>query len=272
MPSRTTWSGALHLSYRLLPSPTPHLQTFLSAAEGTPKQTVLQNLPFSANRSLGTAPDSKRYREPKQLYETAGYLYEDNGLVRFTQLGNALKTFLPILNSANYIILARHAALAMTACQLRNPTGAGMKYDPTVQVFPFQFIWRAMLRLDLRLSSDELNRAIFAVTNESELDIAIDNIRRARAGGGLSVLGPETITGSGKNDRIIPMMSVAAFGWTLILDKADSPVPGHYHVRPECVRLLETAAIVRMPHNEFPSVKAYLDRISEAACLPKDLR
>ena len=93
-----------------------------------------------------------------------GLLFEaDDGRVRLTDLGEATRRWLPILTPKNAILLARHAAYALSACQLVNPTGAGGRYDADLRVFPFQFIWRAMLALGGRISSDELNRAMFKV-------------------------------------------------------------------------------------------------------------
>ena len=269
----TEWSGGLHLSYRLIPI-ADHLKTFLSAEHGAPWQEIHAALPYDPERASAgkTAPDPRRYRDAKQLYETAGFLYEDEGRVWFTELGAALKRFLPRISKANTILVARHAALALAACQLRNPTDAGSKYDPSVRVFPFRAIWAAMLDLGLVLSSDELNRAIFKVTDDDSLARAIRAIDEARRSGRIDDLGQETIQGKGKNDRIIPFMSLASFGWTLIMDKRESPAEGYYHVRPEFAPILEVALATPARHREFPSVRAYAEYLGEAACLPKDVR
>jgi hypothetical protein len=268
----TEWSGGLHLSYRLIPV-SDHLKTFLSVGDGAPWQEIHAALPYDSERaSAGETPDPRRYRDAKQLYETAGLLYQDEGRVWFTQLGSGLKRFLPLLSKANAILVARHAALALAACQLRNPTDAGSKYDPSVRVFPFRAIWAAMLDLGLVLSSDELNRALFKVTDDDSLARAIRAIDEARRSGRIEDLGPEVVQGKAKNDRIIPWMSLASFGWTLITDKRESPVEGYYHVRPEFAPVLEAALAAPARHREFPSAKAYAEYLGEAACLPKDVR
>lgn len=273
MPPLTEWSGGLHLSYRLVPV-SDHLRTFLSAENGAPWQDVHAALPYDSERASPpeTAPDPRRYRDAKQLYETAGFLYQDEGRVWFTDLGAALKRFLPRLSKTNAILVARHAALALAACQLRNPTDAGTKYDPSVRVFPFRAIWTAMLDLGLILSSDELNRALFKVTDDDSLARAIRAIHEARRSGRIDDLGSETIQGKGKNDRIIPWMSLASFGWTLIMDKRESPAEGYYHVRPEFITILEGALAAPARHREFSSVRAYAEYLGEAASLPKDVR
>src|SRR5205823_5166130 len=74
MAPRTEWSGGLHLSYRLIPGVSDHLKTFLSAENGTPWQEIHAALPYDSERAgAGAAPDPRRYRDPKQLYETAGF-------------------------------------------------------------------------------------------------------------------------------------------------------------------------------------------------------
>lgn len=271
MPPLTTWSGSLHLSYRLLPL-SGHLKAFMESNDGDAWGDVFARMPFAGTRSESAEPDPRRYRDAKQLYETAGYLHQDNDRIWFTELGANVKRFLPFLNPANFIILARHAALALAASQLRNSTEAGQKYDPIMRVFPNKFIWQAMLDVDLRVSSDELNRAIFRTRNENDLREAIEKIRTYRSSGDVNGLGAETITGHGKNDRIIPIVSIAGFGWTLIMDKDESPISGHYHIRPGCEKLIEAAVAVDWPHLEFDTVQDYMNRISQAACLPKDLR
>ncbi len=270
-PLLTTWSGSLHLSYRLLPV-SAHLVAFLDSPHGSPWEAVFERMPFDRARSEHEEADPRRYRDAKQLYETCGLLFQADGCVWFTEFGLAVKRFRPMLNEANRILLARHAALALSACQLRNPTEAGQKYDPSMQVFPNKYIWRAMLELGGRVSSDELNRAVFRVRNEAELEEAIGRIRHFRANGNAGDLGAETISGSRKNDRIIPVVSVAGFGWSLIMDKEESLTPGYYHVRPGYERLLEAAIAIPWPHEEFGSVEGYMKRISEAAFLPRDLR
>lgn len=273
MPPLTTWSGALHLSYRLVP-PSEHLQAFLAADNGDAWEKIHAALPYDPQRGPGGAPtpDTRRYRDAKQLYETAGFLYQEEGRVWFTELGLALKRFLPHVTPANVVLIARHAALTLAACQLRNPTDAGSKYHTSMRVFPFRFIWMAMLDLGLRISSDELNRAVFRVTDEDSLYPAIRKINAFRRSRALEELGDEIITGEGKNDRIIPWISMASFGWTLLMDKRESPVEGHYFVRGNCVRLLEAAVRTPVRHRDFPSVGAYAEYLSESACLPRDLR
>lgn len=232
-------------------------------------------LPYDRKRARNTkstAPDAKRYRDAKQVYQTVGLLYEDTGKIHITDLGRATLRWLSIITAKNRVILARHAAYALAACQLRNPTGAGEKYAVKVAVFPFSFIWRAMLALDHRISSDELNRAIFKVTNGEELMKAIENIRIARDNGDTRRLGRETITGEKKNDRIIPWLSLASFGWTLFPEKQRGEAGSYYELDPTTLPIIRDAAQVQHRVRHFGSVMEYVEHISNCAALPQDLR
>lgn len=183
--SELTWSGSLHQTFRLLPRDrqSGNLKPFLEA-EGLSPTDLLEKLPYDRARAKDQtkdAPDAKRYRDGKQVYQTVGLLYEDDGVVHVTDLGVATRRWLDIVTPKNRVILARHAAYALAACQLRNPTGAGKKYAETVDVFPFAFIWRAMLALDWRINSDELNRGLFKVRNADQLQQVGDQLAGCEA-------------------------------------------------------------------------------------------
>lgn len=218
-------------------------------------------------------PDAKRYRDPKQVYQTVGLLYEGNdGRIHVTDLGIATRRWLEILTGKNRVILARHAAYALSACQLRNPTGAGQRFHLSMEVFPFAFIWRAMLALGGRISSDELNRALFKVRNEDELLSAIERIAEARHAKDITSLGNEVITGQAKNDRIIPWMALASFGWVLFPDKRGHEESGYYELVEDTLDILRQASRMKRKHREFVSAAEYVEHVSRCAALPKDLR
>ncbi|MFO0829070.1 MAG: hypothetical protein U0572_13105 [Phycisphaerales bacterium] len=271
-----TWSGALHKSFRLLPTtnfPNDELRAFLVGGSGTPAAEVLAALPFDtsrSNRDGAERPDPKRYRDAKQVFEASGLLWEaEDETIQLTALGDAVRRFLPLANERNVGLIARHAAMGLSFAQLRNPTGAGRRYHPSMTVFPFRFIWQAMLSLDGKINSDELNRAIFRVHNAAALPAAIDSIRRYRRTEDLTALGDETISGDAKNDRLIPVISLASFGWTLMNQKNKA---GYYTIKDGCSRLLEVAVSLPARHREFRSVRDYVDAIASSACLPRDLR
>jgi hypothetical protein len=269
------WGGSLHLTLRLLPEFNPRLKVFLES-DGATQEQVLQRLPYESRRaqSGGTgAPDARRYRDGRHVYQMAGLLYEDaNHHIRVTELGQATSRWLGLLTRKNAPVLGRHAAYALAACQLRNPSRSGRDYAPDVNVFPFAFIWRAMLQLDDRIDSDELNRAIFRTTDAQSLDEAIEKIRRRRRDSlPTESLGDETISGQAKNDRIIPWIALASFGWLLIEDKDEAG--GHwYRIRAATRDVLREASQLKNKHREFESVASYVTHVSDAACLPLDVR
>ena len=129
-----------------------------------------------------------------------------------------------------------------------------------------------MLSLDCRISSDELNRAIFTVTDEDDLGEAIERIRHARTVGNPSILGDEVISGTSKNDRIIPWMSLASFGWTLFSDKRAATASNYYEIPASTHHILSQAARITHRHRSFSNVEEYVTHISRAAALPMDLR
>jgi len=274
MVGQLEWGGSLHQTFRLLPTASPNLPAFLGSDGCTPDE-VLQRLPYDAARSRGgtsTTPDRKRYRDGRHVYQTVGLLYEDGERLRVTELGKATARWVGNLTPVNSVVLGRHAAYGLSACQLRNPTVAGRKYNGAVEVFPFAYIWRAMIALDSRISSAELNRVVFRVTNESDLNDAIAKIRDWRESGeSEDSLGPETITEKAKNDRIIAWMALASFGWLLIADKRET-AQAWYRIRGRAVELLREASQIKRVHRDFTSVPEYINHISNAACLPKDVR
>ena len=277
---RVTWEGSLHQSFRLMPttSPTrartPSLEVFLTAG-GQTQDEVLARLPYESARSSSESggPDARRYRDAKHIYQTLGLVYEaTDGRIVVTALGRAVLRWLDRLTLANAPVLGRHAAAAIAGCQLRNPSRAGSDYEPSVEVFPYGFLWRAMLGLGGRINSDEMNRALFRVTNERELSSCIALIAESRQSGDVESLGDETITGDRKNDRIIPWVAVGSFGWTLIADKSEDEERKWYRVRPNCLGLLREAARVRHKHRDFVSVADYVEHLARLAAVPPDVR
>jgi hypothetical protein len=273
MANERVWGGSLHQTFRLFPTASANLLAFITSEGATPDH-VLQRLPYEAARSRapGARPDPRRYRDGRHVYQSVGLIFEADNRLRVTELGKATSRWANHLSEANSVVLGRHAAYALTACQLRNPSRPGLAYADDVEVFPFTFIWRAMLALDNRISSAELNRAIFHVTNHEELMGAIDRIRRCRDGG-LSddELGPETMMGEARNDRIIPWMALASFGWLLIADKREAG-GNWYVIRPRAVQLLYEAAQMKRIHRNYSSMQEYVGHISATGCLPKDVR
>lgn len=270
------WGGSLHQTFRLMPEVTPSLPVFLNS-DGLAPDAVLSQLPYAVARAGGRGtgqPDPKRYRDNRQVFQTVGLVAEHEGTLRVTEFGHATRRWLGLLTPGNAAVLGRHAAYGLAACQLRNPSRAGQAYASHVQVFPFSFIWRAMLALDNRISSAELNRALFRVTDEASLVESIQRIRDARTLEPIEaqeLLGKETITGSAKNDRIISWVALASLGWLLIADKRETGSEW-YSVRPSCLPIVREASQIRHRHIDFESMLGYVSHVSECASLPKDVR
>ncbi|WP_411838907.1 hypothetical protein [Paracoccus sp. ME4] len=267
------WSGSLHQTFRLLPqeNQSANIRPFLEADGLTPGD-LLSRLPYDRARARDqtkNSPDPKRYRDGRQVYQTVGLLYEEEGTIHVTDLGIATRRWLDIVTPKNRVLLARHAAYGLAACQLRNPSGSGRKYSDSVKVFPFSFIWRSMLALDGKISSDELNRGLFKVRNPDELTDCIERIRQARERNDLTILGDETISDTRKNDRIIPWISLASFGWILFPDKGNE---AYYQLDSSTVDVVREASRIQHSHRDFRSVRDYIEHISRCAALPKDMR
>lgn len=279
--TETTWGGSLHSTLRILP-PAPYLVPYLSC-EGRTRGEVLAQLPFDVARSndpTKTRPDDKRRREVQHMCEWTGLAFDDEDeLLRVTDLGAAVLRWAtvpdggdrPLIHDGNALILGRHAAYALAACQLRNPTGAGQKYDPSMVVFPFAFIWRVMLASDNRLSSDELNRAVLRIRNEDDVDECARLIAESRDAGTTEMLGAETLGESASNDRLIAWMALASFGWVLLRDKRETKTP-FYTIRPGAEEILRSAVSIPYRHGTFESKRGYVSFISDMAALPRDLR
>lgn len=268
-----TWSGALHLSVRVASTPSPWLRVILES-DGLNESEILSQLPFQAARSQSGSglPDSRRYRDVRQVAQTMGLAYEGPaGRVIVTDFGHATARWLPEIRPSNAPALGRHAACALAACQLRNPMRTRAQYGPEVQANPFAYLWRAMLRLEDVISSEELNRGLFYATDEDTLTDAIDRIKRSRDDPMSGALQPEVETGARKNDRIIPIIAAASFGYCFMQDKRETG-GDYYRLRPETKRVVESAAMAQYPFREFSKVAEYVEYISTMAALPKDIR
>lgn len=272
----TVWSTGFHSSFAAVPTGRPidtNVELFLNG-EGRSDTQLLGEWPYSAARgTIGGTPDPKRYRDMRQLLRTIGLIYDQDvdgeTVVRVTDFGRAFARWRPTLTPNNVRIIARHASLALSACQLRNPTGDGSRYDAVMEVFPCQFIWKAMLALDGRITSDELNREIYRTKNQHDLAASIQRIRKARLLGDPSILGEEVTSRPDKNDRILVWMGWASFGWSLISDKRNSPDGQSYTIRDKwALRTLQFAAQIKHRHREFTSVAEYVEYLSRCAAIP----
>jgi hypothetical protein len=271
MSDERIWSTSLRQTFRLLPAASDSLRVFLQSS-GQHRDDVLRALPYELARARGGGtggPDPKRYRDNRQVFRSVGLVYEEDEHLYVTPLGEATLWWLDNLSERNVPVLARYASYALSAWQLRNPSREGQQYAPEVKVFPYTTIWRVMLLAGGRINSDELARVVLKITQESEVEPAAALILDARRQGNSALMG-ERVTDD--NDRIIPWMSLASFGWTLFRDKSDGDHPGFYEIPDSTLRIVERAAEIQRPHLEFGGEISYLKHIARAASVPTDHR
>lgn len=274
------WSTSFHESFSVVPSGKPsdaQVDWFLGS-EGRREAEVLAGWPKGRLKAHieGEVPkpaDPKQFRNMSQLLRNIGLAYTDTsgteGVVRVTRLGQELLWWRQDgLNIQNVRIIARFASRAIAAAQLKNPTREAKAYSADLTVFPFQFIWRAMLALDNRISLTELDRAILTVKNEEDLNQAVEKIRRYRLSNELTDLG-ET-NANGDDEGVAAWMCWASFGWSLIPRRKPG---GDYHI-PEGwpLRIIREAATIQQRHRQFGSDREYVEYLSACAGLPPDLR
>lgn len=268
---RLTWNPSLRSSWRFFGAPSQHLTVFLNS-DGKTQDQILESLPQSRERSRspGLVPDSKRYRDPRLIYELAGLVWEDRKtqVLHLTDFGRSARFWAGKIDANNLHVFGKHAILALNAMQLRNPTREGQQYSDDNRSFPARFIWKAMLQLGGRLSSEEINRGIMKTKSEEDLEEVISRIKYSRNTQKSESIGDPVIpSGPGQNDRIIPWISLASFGFTFILDKRES-VSGDYEIRPGCLDMMNYACAYRPAFKEFEDVEKYVQHLSSAARLP----
>jgi DNA (cytosine-5)-methyltransferase 1 len=277
---QTVWGLSFKGTFSIFPEHSPTLKQFLESEGRTDKEIIklLSGSNGKGRRTGRKATNSISYHDIIGIYRAVGLLYEkkdSEGLRRLhvTPLGHYVRGWLGTLNKNNRDLFGQYLAAALAACQLHNPAHVH-DYDESMKVFPFAFIWRAMLALEGRISAKELVGAIFKVRNEDELDDAIKKIAEARRKNDFSVLGKPV-----KIDELIinTWMAMASFGWILIADRPNSKMDDYWEIHEKLMDVLETAASVKHRHREFNSsdenaIDKYMAHISHAAVLPKDLR
>jgi DNA (cytosine-5)-methyltransferase 1 len=277
---QTVWDLSFKGTFNLFPEQSPTLRQFLEADGKTDKEVIklLSAMNGKGGRRDHTVRKSTLYKDFAQMYRTVGLLYEREDAQGFkrlkvTPLGNFVRKWLDTLNKANRDLFAHYLASALAVCQLHNPVD-GHGYDDSMKVFPFAFIWRAMLALDGKLSSKEITGALFKIRNETDLNEAINNISEARRKNDLSILGKPI-----KCDEktIGTWMAMASFGGTLMVDRKDLDSGEYWEIHEKVIDVLETVTSVNYRHRDFEAsdkdaVEKYMEHVSRAAILPKDLR
>lgn len=276
------WSTSFHESFSMVPTgkPTDAQVNLFLASNGRPEREVLAAWPKGRPNALpagGQAKpaDPKQFRNMSQLLRNVGLAYTDTSgqeaVVRVTRLGQEVLGWRNDgLNDRNVRVIARYASRAIAAAQLKNPTREARAYPDGARVFPFQFIWRAMLALDNRISLPELDRAMFVVSDEASLDEAILRIRNFRETHDIEVLG--ATNADGDDEGVAAWMCWASFGWSLI-PKRKQGGDGYYRIPDGWpLRIISEAATIRQRHRTFGTDREYVEHLSACAGLPPDLR
>ena len=231
----------------------------------------------------------KRARRPHKLLERMGVLYLDaEGNTRLTDLGRSLRE-IPETNElrrrvadASLPILAKY--------QLKNPVDDPHdEYPADADIHPYWAIWKAASELDWRLHWDELNREIFWVLKQQDLDDAVERIRSARKQSGYDPVkgiglraraynqadapAGKTPDGQVRDQKTTPWFRKAGFGG-LILEE-----PGHtgegYWLVPEDLRDLVLGVVQKAPpYYEFDDPQdwyVYFGSYDTWATAPRDV-
>lgn len=214
-----------------------------------------------------------RYQQTMRLHELMGLCYEDsNCVVRVTELGKVLLRWLDDINEYNAKMLCWHAIQALSVCQLASPLPLGQRYAKSVKVFPFRSIWRAMLALDNWLSVKELNQVLLQVTTMNDLDPAIGRIAQARVAGERSDPEDSTLPDPSSIFDTHTWMSLASFGWVLIVPEWEGDLPCRYHIRSGYRTLIAHGAALQSQPQQFTTVEEYMMYLEQASGVPEDVR
>ncbi|MFH8766584.1 McrB family protein [Streptomyces althioticus] len=213
-------------------------------------------------RSKQVAPElqeqaNQRFRTYMALFRGIGLLYEEDGILQSTELGESLLT---LLNEQyqriddfsqqvylNYRTqLAQMVAPALARYQLASPLTRD-SYPPGTDIRPLLAIWRIMRKLGNKLHWEELGRCVTTCLRESDIEPAIEKIAQARTQAGYDpndrdlmeqVLGPRRPDkGSNQSDRLDTWFSRAAFK-NLFLEPRDRQ-DGYRYLNSEFIPLLD---------------------------------
>lgn len=224
----------------------------------------------------------QRFRTYLALFRGLGLVYVDDNRLHATKAGRSLLTMLETqykavddyarrLSLDSQDQLARLMAPVLARYELASPLSP--EYPPDTDIRPLRAMWLAARTLDNKLHWEELGRALTPCLRESELDEAIDSIRKARATPGYdptdpvkmtSLLGPRVPdAGKDHSDRLDVWFSRAAFK-NIFLEARDSRVDGYRHINLRYGALIDQMlALERTTPPTDP--QAYLEWVGDAA-------
>ena len=225
-----------------------------------------------------------RIRTWMVYFRALGLLYDDDGMLKVTDLGTRVRELLDGLygatddfakevSRASRWKLARLVGPALARYQLRNPLTKD-DYPPDTDIHPLWAIWRSMRSLDNKLHWDELDRALTSCLRTDRLGAAIERIRQARAEPDYDakdptildrLLGPRNPdtgrTDEDQQDRVIPWFSRAGFK-DLFLEPRGRP-DGYRYLQAEMVPLLDEMLEAPPEHNSTDDAAAYFRWLGE---------
>ena len=220
---------------------------------------------------------ASRVRTWMVFFRNLGFVYENAGRLRVTELGHQFRSVLEGMYETvdsfaaeaarvNRIKIARVVGPALARYQLRTPVNAG-RYAADVDIHPLWAIWKTAHDLDGRIHWDELDRTLTKCLHMSDLDSVIEKIGIVRETPGYdptdtaqldSLLGARYPVpsdspdrpGQNQRDRVTPWLSRAAFG-DIFLERENRP-DGYRYLNEEFLPLLDEL-LATSPENFNPN-------------------
>jgi len=140
---------------------------------------------YSLQREIaGLNVEDSRLRTYRKLYERLGLIYRKSNRIRLAALGLSVRELTTLSSTEITSALSntkKQAIVTLAKYQLRNPAESDhRRLGESCDVLPFLCIWKAMLSLDNKLHTEELNRVMLRVMTMSQVDSAISKIRSVR--------------------------------------------------------------------------------------------
>lgn len=224
----------------------------------------------------------QRFRTYLALFRGLGLVYVGDNRLHATTAGRSVLAMLESqykavddyarrLSIDSQDQLARLMAPVLARYELSSPLSP--EYPADTDIRPLRAMWKAARTLDNKLHWEELGRALTPCLRESELDEAIESIRRARDTPGYdptdpaimtSLLGPRVPdAGKDHSDRLDVWFSRAAFK-NIFLEARDSRVDGYRHVNLRYGALIDE--MIDLERTTPPTdPESYLEWVGDAA-------
>ncbi|HSE15996.1 MAG TPA: hypothetical protein VLB46_03025 [Pyrinomonadaceae bacterium] len=173
----TDWDINLRTNLRLWPDAAPNIRALANCGnQNYDERALLSNFPEYEGK---TPTDPRAVRNTFEVLSYAGFMYRDGNpeQLLLTPLGQNVFDFLGVTGDkryANMFNIKLVSELIIRALSV---------------VVECRAIWMLMLRTDMVLSNEELNRAMAALSDLSDVDLVAEKILRARADGDVTTIG-----------------------------------------------------------------------------------